>query len=74
MISVLFFSYSETLKIILVEYAATEMGYLDDYSDAAPKGKALGKMVLVHFFCTLPNLQFSIKQIALKQHLFPMHR
>ena len=34
MISVVVFSYSETLKIMLVEYAATEMGFLDDYFDA----------------------------------------
>ena len=41
MISVVVFSYSETLKIMLVEYAATEMGSLDDYSDDAPKGKGI---------------------------------
>ena len=39
MISVVVFSYSETLESMLVEYTATEMGSLDDYSDAAPKGK-----------------------------------
>ena len=32
MISVVVFSYSESLKSMLVEYAATEMGFLDDYS------------------------------------------
>ena len=31
MISVVVFSYSETLESMLVEYAATEMGFLDDY-------------------------------------------
>ena len=41
MISVVVFSYSETLKNMLVEYVATEMGFLDDYSDAAPKGKII---------------------------------
>ena len=41
MISVVVFSYSETLESMLVVYAATEMGYLDDYSDAAPKGKSI---------------------------------
>ena len=35
MISVVVFSYSETLESMLVDYAATEMGSLDDYSDAA---------------------------------------
>ena len=35
------FSYSETLKIMLVEYAAIEMGFLDDYSDADPNHKSI---------------------------------
>ena len=34
MISVVVFSYSETLKIMLIEYADTKMGSLDDYSHA----------------------------------------
>ena len=41
MISVVVFYYSETIESMLVEYAATEMGFLDDYSDAAPKGKSI---------------------------------
>ena len=41
MISVVVFYYSETLDSMLVEYAATEMGFLDDYSDAAPEGKSI---------------------------------
>ena len=41
MISVVVFSFSETLESMLVEYAAIEMGFLDDYSDAAPKGKII---------------------------------
>ena len=40
-ISVVVFSYSETLEIMLVYYAVTEMGSLDDYSDAAPQGKSM---------------------------------
>ena len=40
-ISVVVFSYSETLKSMLVDYAVTEMGSLDDYSDAAPQGKSM---------------------------------
>ena len=35
------FYYSETLEIMLVKYAVTETGSLDDYSDAAPKGKII---------------------------------
>ena len=41
MISVVVFSYSETLESMLVEYAATEMGFLNDYLYAAPKGKSI---------------------------------
>ena len=36
MISVVVFSYSETLKSMLVEYADTEIIFLDDYSDTDP--------------------------------------
>ena len=41
MISVVVFFYSETLESMLVDYAVTEMGSLDDYSDAAPQGKSM---------------------------------
>ena len=41
MISVVVFYYSETLKIMLIEYAATEMDFLDDYSDADPNNKSI---------------------------------
>ena len=41
MISVVVFSYSESLKSMLVEYVATEMGFLDDYSDADPNHKSI---------------------------------
>ena len=41
MISVVLFSYSETLKSMLVKYAATEMGFLDDYSDNDPNHKSI---------------------------------
>ena len=30
-------------------------------------------MVLLHFFCTFPNVSLSIKQILLQQHLFPRY-
>ena len=35
------FYYSETLEIMLVDYAVTEMGSLDDYLYAAPQGKSM---------------------------------
>ena len=41
MISVVLFSYSETLESMLVGYAVTEMGFLDDYSDTAPQEKSI---------------------------------
>ena len=41
MISVVVISYSETLESMLVEYAATEMGFLDDYSYADPNHKSI---------------------------------
>ena len=41
MISVVVFAYSETLKSMLVEYAATEIGFLDDYSDAGTNHKSI---------------------------------
>ena len=42
MISVVVFSYSETLESMLVDYAVTEMGSLDDYLDALPQGRSMG--------------------------------
>ena len=41
MISVVVFSYTETLESMLVDYAVTEMGSLGDYLDAAPQGKSM---------------------------------
>ena len=66
MISVVVFSYSETLEIMLVDYAATEMGSLDDYSDAAPKGKiirgnGITKFILHVAQCIIFNQTNSVK-------------
>ena len=36
--------------------------------------KLWGEMVLLHFFCTLTNVSFSVKQILLQQHLLPRRR
>ena len=41
MISVFVFSYSNTIKIMLVDYGVTEMGHFDDYLDAAPRAKSM---------------------------------
>ena len=56
MISVVVLFYSETLESMLVDYASTEMISLDDYSDAAPKGKCIRGNVINTLFCTLPNV------------------
>ena len=68
------FSYSETLKSILIEYAATEMGSLDDYSDAAPQGKSMRGNGITTFLSHFAQCIIPIKKIALKQHLLLMHR
>ena len=41
MISVVVFFYSNILKSMLVDYAVTEMGCFDDYSDSNPRAKTL---------------------------------
>ena len=41
MITVVVFYYSETLKSMLIKYAATEMGFLHDYYDADPNHKSI---------------------------------
>ena len=41
MILVVVFSYSQTLKSMLIKYAATEIGFLDDYSDADRNHKSI---------------------------------
>ena len=70
MISVVVFSYSETLKIVLVEYAATEMGFLDDYSDADPNHKSIwGNGITTYLFhvaqCILFCLTNSVKTVLI---------
>ena len=41
MISVVVFSYSNKLQIMLIDYSVIEMGWFDDYSDAAPRKKTM---------------------------------
>ena len=41
MISVVVFFYSDTLKMMLVDYAVTEMGCFGDYLDASPRAKTM---------------------------------
>ena len=49
MISVVVFFYPNTLKIMFVDYAVTEMGCFDDYSDAAPHAKTMRGDVITTF-------------------------
>ena len=51
---------------MLVEYAATEMGSLDDYLDAAPKGKIIRGNFITTFIlhiaqCTIFNQTNRVK-------------
>ena len=70
MISVVVFSYSETLKSMLIEYAATEMGFLDDYSDADPNQKSIRVNGITTFLfcvaqCIVFNLTNQVKKILI---------
>ena len=70
MISVVVFSYSETLKSMLIKYTATEMGFLDDYSDADPNHKIIrGNGITTFLFhvaqCIIFNLTNHVKTILI---------
>ena len=70
MISVVVFYYSETLESMLVEYAATEMGFLDDYSDADPNHKSIRRNGITTFLfhvapCIIFNLTNCVKTILI---------
>ena len=70
MISVVVFSYSETLKNMLIEYAATEMGFLDDYSDDDPNHKRIRENGITTFLfhvyqCILFRLTNCVKTILI---------
>ena len=70
MISIVVSSYSETLKSMLVEYAATEMGFLYDYSDSGPNHKIIRENVITTFLfhvalCIILNLTNRVKTILI---------
>ena len=70
MISVVVFSYSKTLKSLLVEYAATETGFLDDYSDADPnhkiiRGNGITKFLFHVSQCIIFHLTNCVKTILI---------
>ena len=58
---------------MLVDYSVTEMGFLNDYSDAAPQGKSMRGNGITTFILHFDQCIISMKQIALKQHLFLMN-
>ena len=70
MISVIVFSYLETLESMLVEYAATEIGFLDDYSDADPNQKIIRRNCITTFLlhvaqCIIFNQTNRVKTILI---------
>ena len=69
MISVVVFSYSETLESMLVEYAATEMGSLDNYFDASPKGKSIRGNGIATFLLHVAQCIFFNKKDRVKTTL-----
>ena len=55
---------------MLIEYAATEMGFLDDYSDADPNHKSIrGNGITIFLFhvtqCIIFNLTYQVKTILI---------
>ena len=57
---------------MLIKYAATEMGFLDDYFDADPNHKSIrGNGITTYFFHVSQCILFCIK-ILLKQYLLPI--
>ena len=50
--------------MVLVYYAVTDMGCFDDYLDDTPRSKKMRGMVLLPFFCMLPNVPFLIKNVV----------
>ena len=74
MISVVVFSYSETVESMLVDYPITEMGSLDDYSDAAPQGKSMRGNFITTFLlhvaqCIIFNQTNRVKTILISDAL-----
>ena len=65
MISVVVFSYSETLGSMLVEYAATEMGFLHDYLYADPNHKSITTFLLQVAQCIIFNQTNRVKTVLI---------
>ena len=66
-ISVVALSYSNTLQIIFVDYAVTDTGCFDDYSDAAPCAKKImGNGITTFLLRVAPCITFN-------QNIFQQH-
>ena len=73
MISVVVFSYSNTLKSMLMDYKDKKMGCFDDYSNATPRAKTLRRNGITTFILHITHVSLSSKQILLQHHLLPRH-
>ena len=73
MISVVVFSYSNTLQSMLVDYAVTDMGCFDDYSDAAPRAKTMRGNGITTFLLHVAQCITLNQTTFLQQHLLPRH-
>ena len=73
MIPVVVFSYSETLKSMLVEYASTEMGFLDDYSDADSNQKIIRGNCITTFLLQVAQCIIFNQKNCLKKIIMPMY-
>ena len=73
MISVIVFFKSITLKIMLVDYAVTEMGRFDEYLDAAPHAKIMKGNGIATFLLHITQYITLINKKLLQQHLLPRH-
>ena len=73
MISVVVFSYSDKLESRLVEFAATEMVFLDDYSDADPNHKSIRGNGITTFLLQVAQFIIFNQTNRVKKYLLPMH-
>ena len=71
MISVVVFSYSETLESMLVDYAVIKMVFLDDYSYAAPQSKSIRGNSITTFILHVAQCIISNKKNRVKTTLIP---
>ena len=58
---------------MLVDYAVTEMGCFDDYSDAAPHAKTMGVNDITTFLLNVYQCITSNQNKMLQQQLLPRH-